>query len=257
MDGIFFFKSTYVATFTSWENRDHELVTSAATCSRQSWRGCESMEWTDFPVPCSQGISVPNRLWEQELCVWISLVFHFCHFYLLLIFSWHEPFFSYSIWQRYSCSQNTPETLSPCTYFSPLCIKARVVDFPGKDSEELPPYLTAEVNAAMCQPSVWEHWSDQQGCSRAAGGSTPKCLTLKKLRKVSVHVLLTPRVCTQWAKAPVGGQTWDRRWELCSELYSPYGQPEPSLSAWVCTRYLMPPPSLIWIFQECPVEPEV
>lgn len=93
MDGFFFFFfSTYFATFNSWESRDHELVTSAATWSRQSWRRCKTVEWTDFPVTCLQGISVPSRLWEQELCVWINFVFHYCHFYLLLTFLWHEPF---------------------------------------------------------------------------------------------------------------------------------------------------------------------
>lgn len=132
--------------------------------------------------------------------------------------------FSYSMWQQYSCSQNTPETRSPCTYFSPFCIKALIIDFPGKGGQELPLYLTSEVNAARCQPRVWEHWWDQQQCPRAAGGYTPKCLTLKKLWKVSVPALLIPRVCTWCSKGPVRGQIWGRRWELCSELSSTYGQ---------------------------------
>lgn len=68
----------------------------------------------------------------------------------------------YSIGQHFSYSQNIPETVSPLHLFqSSLCIKAHVVDFPGKDSNELPPFLTANVNTVMCQNGIWEHSSDQ------------------------------------------------------------------------------------------------
>lgn len=68
----------------------------------------------------------------------------------------------YSIWQHFSYSQNIPETVSPLHLFqSSLCITALIVDFPGKDSNELPPFLTASVNTVMCQNSIWEHSSDQ------------------------------------------------------------------------------------------------
>lgn len=79
----------------------------------------------------------------------------------------------------------------------------------------------------------------------------------KKLRKVSIPVFLMPRVCTWWSKGPVRGQSWGRRWELCSQFSPSSGQAEPSLSAWFVTGYLMSPPAFIWIFQEHPVGPGV
>lgn len=54
-------------------------------------------------------------------------------------------------------------------------------------------------------------------------------------------------------QGPARAQSWGRRWELCSQLSGTYGQAEPSLSAGVCTLYLMSPPPFIWIVQERPV----
>lgn len=66
-----------------------------------------------------------------------------------------------------------------------------------------------------CQLSVWEHWSDQQWCPRAAGGYTPKCLMLKNEESLNS---CTPDAQGLHMVVQGPSQGSDLRWELCSEV---------------------------------------
>lgn len=164
MDRFFFLKA-YFATFNSWESRDNELVTSAITCNRPSCGGYNdhASELTSLWHVCMKsafpaGSKNRNCMFRYHLfsiMTFPSSVNILLRWVLIII----KP---YSIWQHFSYSQNIPETVSPLHLFqSSLCITALIVDFPGKDSNELPPFLTANVNTVMCQNSIWEHSSDQ------------------------------------------------------------------------------------------------
>lgn len=194
--------------------------------------GGARLQWTD--LLWLQGTS---RLWEQELYVWISLAFHYCHSYLLLTFL----FFSYSNDSSIDIAK-TPQKLT--LHLLQSCIK----DF-------------LEEIAGNCLLILWLKWmlpcaspgagnSDQINCD-AQGQLVAAPQSVWKLRKVPVHVLLLARVCTWWCKGPVRG------WELCPEAPWYLWTSRASLSAWVCSAYLVSPPALIWIFQERPVGPEV
>lgn len=160
---IWGFFSIYFARINSWESRDPELVTSAATSSRQSWRRCKTaVNWPPVTAGNQQALGT------GIICLDIA-----CFPLLPFLSSVNIPLFFLFQWQQYWYCQNTPETHSALTSVLHKGLS-------GRDSRELPPYLMAEVNAAMCQPRGWELWSDQLWCPRAAGGCTPECLKIKE-----------------------------------------------------------------------------
>lgn len=117
------------------------------------WVNCFARVW-------QHEISIPSRLQEEELCVWVSLVFRFM---TISIFCEHSSEMSPFYFQpllHVAALFTSPK--HPRNGISPAFTAVPSPHFPGKGTKALSPSLAANVN--RCHRGVWEGSADEEQC---------------------------------------------------------------------------------------------